>query len=135
MKLIENVLNDSMDDKHYYNPLKIKMLFTLQVLFNYTNINFTDKQKENLDKLYDEVYTSGLFDTIIAPIEKEIDDLYNDLWDTIDSVYKYLNSVYGTIENMQGEYNGTEMDIQKLFNDVKDPEQLAFLKEVLDKMG
>jgi hypothetical protein len=45
--LISNVINNSVDDNGYYNPLKIKVFLTLEVLYFYTNLTFTTKMKED----------------------------------------------------------------------------------------
>lgn len=135
INLIETVLNESMTTQHYYNPLTLKMLFSLHILYNFTNIEFSEEDKANPTKLYDEVRATGLLQAVLNEILEEVDILYEDLMETVDSVYSYLNSVYGTIENMQNNVDDLGFDIQKMINDVKDPEQLAFLKEVLNKMG
>ena len=36
-----------------YNHFKMDMFFHLNIIFMYTNLQFTDKQKEDLIKLYD----------------------------------------------------------------------------------
>ena len=72
---------------------------------------------------------------VLNEILEEVDILYEDLMETVESVYSYLNSVYGTVENMQKGVDDLDFDIQRMVNDAKDPEQLAFLKEVLNKMG
>ena len=36
-----------------YNPLKVDMYFHLHLVYMYTNISFTDKQREDELKLYD----------------------------------------------------------------------------------
>lgn len=135
INLIETVLNESMTEQHYYNPLRLKMLFSLYVLYNFTNIEFSKEDKENPEKLYDEVRATGLLQAVLNEILEEVDILYEDLMETVESVYSYLNSVYGTVENMQKGVDDLDFDIQRMVNDAKDPEQLAFLKEVLNKMG
>ena len=41
------------EEGNIYNPLKLEMYFNLYLVFLYTNINFTERQKEDLYKLYD----------------------------------------------------------------------------------
>ena len=53
LKLISNVINLSADDNNFSNPVKEDVYFALEIIENYTNISFTDKQKEDLTKLYD----------------------------------------------------------------------------------
>ena len=52
-------------DYNYSNPVKISVYRDLEIIFTYTNISFTDKQKEDLPKLYDMLYSSGIIKTII----------------------------------------------------------------------
>ena len=42
-----------MDNNNFANPVKLNVFLRLEIIFNYTNISFTDKQKEDLVKLYD----------------------------------------------------------------------------------
>ena len=47
-----------------YHPLKLDMYFHLYLVYMYTNISFTDKQRENELKLYDTLYSNGIIDFI-----------------------------------------------------------------------
>lgn len=61
-----------------YNPLKLDMYFHLHLVYMYTNISFTDKQKEDEMKIYDTLKDSGLLDKILDVIEaSEYDELYS----------------------------------------------------------
>ena len=44
LNLISNVINQSVDNNGYYNPVKIKIYKELAIIEFYTNINFTVKQ-------------------------------------------------------------------------------------------
>ena len=53
-ELISRVLNNSVDDDAgYYNNLKLDMWLALEIVYAYSNINFTEKQKSDPMKLYD----------------------------------------------------------------------------------
>ena len=68
INLIETVLNESMTEQHYYNPLTLKMLFGLHILYNFTNIEFSEEDKANPTKLYDEVRATGLLQAVLNEI-------------------------------------------------------------------
>ena len=54
LEMIGNVIEMAHDmESNYANPVKTKVLFDLEIMYNYTNINFTEKQKEDQAKLYD----------------------------------------------------------------------------------
>lgn len=75
--LINIVLQEAEEGK-IYSPFKIDMLFHLYLVYLYSNITFTDKQKEDQDKLYNELDSCGLIDKIIENIP---DNEYTRLWD------------------------------------------------------
>ena len=53
LNLISNVINFAHDENNYSNPVKVDVYTALEIMYAYTNINFTDKQKEDVTKLYD----------------------------------------------------------------------------------
>ena len=54
-----------------YNALKLDVYFHLNLVYLYTNLSFTDKQKENEYKIYDALVSSGLLDLIIENIDED----------------------------------------------------------------
>ena len=56
----------------------------------YTNLSFTEKQKEDYAKLYDLFEENGIIDLIIAEIpEREYNYIIDGVNETADAVYKY----------------------------------------------
>ena len=70
LALIGNVINFAHDENNFSNPVKISIYTTLEIMYNYTNINFTDKQKEDPAKLYDMLISSGLVAEVINAISE-----------------------------------------------------------------
>ena len=137
LSLIGRVIELAHDqDYNYSNPVKADVLRDLEVLFAYTNITFTDKQKEDVAKLYDQVYSSGLLSAVIAAIPKEeISDIGVGVYDSIESVYKYQNSVLGILDSVKADYSNVEIDIEKLQKDITSPELTEFAKNILSKLN
>ena len=83
-----------------YNHFKMDMFFHLNMVFMYTNLQFTDKQKEDLIKLYDMLESNGIINAVVAAIPEEE---YNYLFDTMETVAKarskYDNSFAGILNN------------------------------------
>ena len=52
LMLIGRVINNSADENNFANPIKLDVFTALEIVFTYTNISFTEKQKEDLVKLY-----------------------------------------------------------------------------------
>ena len=72
-----------------YNPVKLDMCFALNLVYLYSNISFTDKQREDEIKLYDTLESNGIIDKIIDAID---DDEYNNIYTMlIETEEKYTN--------------------------------------------
>jgi hypothetical protein len=67
--------------------------------------------------------------------QSELDFIYNNAKLTIDHIYQYRNSVYGIMDAMKTDYKDLDLDIEALRQQLAGPENIGFLKEVLDKMG
>lgn len=77
-----------------YNPIKLDLFFHLYIVFMYTNISFTEKQKENLEKLYDTIESNGLLDLILDKMdEHEYASLINYLEEIKEADFAYGASV------------------------------------------
>ena len=68
-ELVSNIINYSVDENGFYNPLKVKLYMVLEIVYAYTNLTFTTKMKEDPFKLYDAIVSSGLFDQIVREID------------------------------------------------------------------
>lgn len=79
-----------------YNPLKLDMLFHLYLVFLYSNISFTDKQKEDLPKLYNILKSNKIIDKVLEHIpEEEYNTLYQYLIEITKGKEKYARSFAG----------------------------------------
>lgn len=134
--LIGNVVSQSHDPEvNYENPVLASILAELYICFAYTNISFTDKQKEDLPKLYDQLKSSGVLDEIKKAIpEAEFDFVLNSIRITSKSIYDYRQSVLGILEIAKEEYNATDMDLSKITETLRS-DDIAMLKDIVSKMG
>ena len=136
LALISNVINKSADNNNFANPVKISLFTTLEILYYYTNINFTDKQKEDPVKLYDLVISSGLIEKIIMAIpEAEYSEVLQGVKDSTNAIYTYRNSVLGILETVSADYSNLDLDASEIQKKLADPENMAFLKGVMSKLG
>lgn len=86
LDLIQITLQKSQTEDGSFDPILTEAYFNLNIVYLYTNINFTEKQREDEMKLYNLLEGNGLLDEIIAAIPA---DEYN-------ALVEYLND---TIEN------------------------------------
>lgn len=136
LEMVENILNYSAEDKHFYNIGKIEIYLALEIISNYTNIGFTDKQKKDPAKLYDGVCTSGFYKVILETIpENEISLLKSMINETINSVYNFDNSILGILNTISQDYSNLNFDAEEIQAKLADPENLELLKSILTKLG
>ena len=136
LELISSVINSSADENNFSNPVKENVFLTLEILYHYTNINFTDKQKEDPVKLYDLVVSSGLVNKITDLIpEEELDEVINGVAQSVKAIYAYKNSALGILESISQDYSNLNLDASEIQKKLADPDNMALLKQVLTKLG
>lgn len=135
-EVIGNIINRSADDNNFANPLKVEIFTALEIIGSYTNISFTEKQKEDPSKLFDLVVSSGLYEAIIHNIpHAEVEALQCYINSTIAAVYEYRNSIMGLLENITADYSNLNLEATDIQKKLADPENMQLLRDVLTKLG
>ena len=136
LQLISNVINAAADENNFSNPIKEDLFGTLEIIYAYTNLGFTEKQKEDPAKLYDDMISSGFADAIIKEIPS---DEYNAIVDGINkcvnAIYTYRNSVMGILDIVSNDYSNLNLDATAIQQSLSDPKNMALLKDILTKLG
>lgn len=136
LELISNVINASHDENNFSNPVKVSVFTTLEIMYAYTNINFTDKQKEDPTKLYDMLISSGFACEVFRAIpEAEYHEIVSGVEDSIEAIYAYRNSTMGVFEAITTDYSDMNLDATNIYNKLADPENMDLIKQVLTKLG
>ena len=136
LAVISNIINNSIDDNDFYNPVRLEIFTTLEILYAYTNFNITPKMKEDPFKLYDVVLSSGLYDKILEfmPTE-EFDRIDVSAHATIRNIYNYKNSAAGIVNAISHQYDAVNLDLADLNAKITDPAALSLLKEIAPMLG
>lgn len=136
LDLIARVINGAHDQNNFPNPIKIEVIGTLEMIMAYTNISFTEKQKEDIPKLYDLLEENGIIKDIISQIpEDEYNFIIDGINKTVDAVYTYNNSVLGILEAVSKDYSNLDFDATQIQKKMADPENLKLIRDVLTKLG
>lgn len=131
LELLSKVITQAADSSKIYNPGQLQVFFDLELIQAYTNISFTEKQREDFCKTFDLLEENGMISAIIHYIpEHEIETLQVWLKESIKAIYKYNNSARAILESLQASYNNLDFDITSLQDKVRDPETLSLLKEI-----
>lgn len=70
-------------EKGAYNEFKLNLYFELNLVYMYTNISFTEKQKEDEFKLYDTLKSNGFYELFFQAIDE---DEYNELFTQLNAI-------------------------------------------------
>ena len=136
LEIIERVLRDSADDNSFANPVKLEVFLDLEIMYNYTNISFTEAQKKDPVKLYDLLEENGVIVEIISAIpEKEYNYLIDSATEIIENFYKYQNSAMGIMERITTDYKDLDLDASAIQEKIGNKENVEFLQEVMGKLG
>ena len=135
LELVSRIINQSIDDNGFYNPMRVKMFMTLEIVYAYTNLSFTDKMKEDPFKLYDILVSTNIYSDIVNCMGAELGEIMEATISTIENIYKYKNSVLGILENISADYSNLDLDASAIQAKLADPENMELLKGILDKLG
>lgn len=135
LDLIGRIVNLSLDDNNFVNPARLQIFTTLEVMYTYTNINFTDKQKEDFLNLYDLLFSSGLWAAVKQALGNELTLIEDTSIAVINELYKYKDSALGILQAITEDYENLDLDADKLKAKIADKENVGFLKDVMDKLG
>lgn len=106
-----------------YNPVKIELYFNLNLVYMYTNLSFTEEQKEEPEKIYNTLESNGFISKMLEVFnEDEYNALYNYLQAQMDNYMKYSISggaVFRTLVNDLPKNAQIAADIVNSFNPEK----------------
>lgn len=136
LELVSRIINNSIDDNGFYNPMRVKMYLVLEVTYAYTNLSFTEKMKEDPFKLYDIFVSTGIFTNVVEVIrEQDWKEIQENVWATIKNIYDYRNSVMGILENISSDYSGLSLEATEIQKKLTDGNGVEFLKDVMAQLG
>lgn len=136
LDLISRILNLSGDDHVFYNPCKVEIFELIEIILTYTNINVTDKQSEDILKLYDLFISSGFADKVKEVIpDEELNYIDDSVWATIKEIYRYRDSAMGVMNQIVQDYKDVDLDARKITEQLSNNENLSLIKDVVTKLG
>lgn len=137
LELLTKVINMALDSSSkYYNPAQLSVLLDFELIQTYTNINFTEKQKEEYLKNYDLMLSNGFVARVKMNMDQtELKMIETWLYECLQHIYEYNNSIMGILENSQANYDNLNLDVSEIQSKLADPENLAFLKQIAPLMN
>lgn len=116
-EIVEDIVNEcAIGDIAYVNPMKLKVLASLKVIDNCTNIVVFEDNELNIYEIYDILDKASVFDDILHLTEYE--EIYNLAYYGLDSLIRYNNSVIGVLEDLKERFNSE--NLMEEFNKIKE---------------
>ena len=133
LNVIFNAISKTEDENRFFNPVKLECYCTLEIIYAYTNIKFTDKQLEDEAKLFDLMEENELINLIFSAIpEHETDFIMNSCERAAEAIYTYNNSAVGVIEALKDNVGELRINTEDLIKTISDPNALNFVKNLID---
>lgn len=112
-----------------YNPIKLDMYFHLNLVYLYTNLSFTEKQKENEEKIFDTLVSTNLLSMIMENIpEEEFDDLWDKMNEYMKSELQYSTTTAAVIKSIISDLPTQAQAAMDIVNQF-DPDKFKAVKE------
>jgi hypothetical protein len=102
--IIQLALQNS-EENGIYNLLKLEMFFKLYIVFLYSDINFSQEEKNNMTLVFDTLESNGIINLVLSEIDdNEMRYLRETLTKTLEMKLKYRSTIAsvitGFIENL-----------------------------------
>lgn len=133
LAIMQNIIEQAGNNEEgFYNIVKLSVFYTIEMLRVYTNISFTEKQLEDPQKLYDIIVLNNIWETIKDSIpEKERDYIWDNTCALAREITDYNHSALGILKMVRADYGETDFNIASIMENIKDPETLGLMKEIL----
>lgn len=135
--LVQVALQEAEEDG-VYNDIKLDVFFNLNIVYLYSNISFTDNQKSDPYKLYDQLQCAGIIDQVIANMDQdEYSQLLEYLEKTKENRLVYGNSAAAVLRSFIQDLPSQMSQAVDILNNIK-PEQFEEarrLAQIADKTG
>ncbi len=128
LDIIDIALQKAQEADGWYNELKLEIYFNLNILYSYTDLEFSDEERANPEELYDILESNKIFEYIIAGLEKsEYEYLYSYLKAVKEDRISHSNSAAGVIKTLIQDLPKNASAANEILNSF-DPEKFKELK-------
>ena len=136
LDLISKIVGFAIDENAFCNPCRVDIIEKIQIVLTYANINLTEKQSEDIFKLYDLFVSSGFYNAVLQLIPKEeINYIIQSVDAVAHEVYTYRNSAKGIMEQVVTDQQMTEEGLTSIITQIKESEELKHLQDLTTQLG
>ena len=137
VELITSVIEQSGNgEEGFFNIVKLNAYFIIEMVKAYTNITFTEKQLEDITKLYDAIRLNDVWAAVEDAIPTgEQEYIWNNILALAKEITAYNNSVLGVLKALSNDRDALNFDVTEIMDKINDPEALKLLKGMVDMTG
>lgn len=115
VSLVQITIQQSIIENGFINPILLDAYFNLYVVFYYSNIEFTDEEKQNALATYDLLESNGIIAKVEAGIpQDEFEDLFNLCTEYSNKYDKYINSTLNIVNTVIESFPKRMEEVQKI---------------------
>ena len=130
IELVNKVANDCIMETGI-NPIQRDIQTDLAIVEYYTNISFSEKQKEDIQKTYDLLCLNDILEIVKNAIPgQELALVQGWIWMCINVIETFGNSARGILKDITTNYDGAKLDVEALIKEIKDPAMEEFVKNL-----
>ena len=132
--LVQYVIDNSLDvTTGAFSPIRLDTYFHMAVMKWYTNITFTEKQMEDIEKTFDLLDVNGIFDDVVSAIPEDEYGLI-DYWVTQTSadISKFNLSVAGMLANLRNGTSDQGDELLTMLSKIQNHEGFEGLAEIAE---
>ena len=136
LTVMQNIIEQAGNNEEgFYNIVKLRVFYTIEMLRVYTNISFTEKQLEDPQKLYDIIVLNNIWETVKDSIpEKERDYIWDNTCALAREITEYNHSALGILKLMSDDYENLNFDVQEITEKLSDRTNLDLVRNLLTKL-
>lgn len=139
LNLIQSVIEQSGNgEEGFYNIVKLRTYYAIEMIRAYTNISFTEKQLEDTPKLYDAIVMNKIWEQVCEAIP---DDELSYIWDNIRKLAReitdYNHSALGVLKAVKQDYGDEAFSLDKInemLTKMQNPEEMKLVKAAIEDM-
>lgn len=106
-----------------YNPMKLDMFYHLNLVYAFTNLIFSDEDRQDESKLYDELVSSGFMEAFLQHLDMKVyTEMQEDIENIIKLKTKYDLSIAGMIKTFVEDLPTNAEAIQQIIDNF-DPDK------------
>ena len=117
------------------NTFALDVTFHTYIVIKYTDIIFSEEEKEDIFGLYDNLESNGIIDAVINAIpENEYSDLRKNLIDMVEDYKTYRNSARALVEQFTFFAPEAAEQVKNIAQNI-DPDQVERIVKIADAIG